>query len=315
MKFTNYLSIKIFSVCFLVLTLAAGAAAYGKINLDYDGRADLLVFRPSNGTWYGYRTETGSNFAVRWGLATDKPVPADYDGDGITDIAVFRPETSVWYVLKSSNGQMLTAVWGLATDKLVPADYDGDGMADFAVWRYGDNVWYVLTSSSGYNPRYFIVPIPSDIPRATDPVPADYDGDGKTDFAVRFLSAWFIYQSETGIVRRVDLGCDIGMFAPLDFTGDGYADPGCIYMLPDVRYQWKFKASQDNQINAFVWGAGFYNDLPAPDDYDNDGVIDYAVYRNGEWWIYPSNTLHPYVVNFGVGGDLPAQYAGLKPVS
>ena len=37
----------------------------------------------------------GSHF----GLADDKPVPADYDDD----TAVFQPSTGVWYMLRSSD--------------------------------------------------------------------------------------------------------------------------------------------------------------------------------------------------------------------
>jgi spore coat protein A, manganese oxidase len=312
MKSLNLDFLKIGAALGFLFLFSINVAAYGKINLDYDGKADFLVFRPSNGTWYGYSTETQNTFAVRWGLATDKAVPADYDGDGITDLAVFRPETGVWYVLKSSNWQMLTATWGLPTDDLVPADYDGDGQADFAVWRRSDNIWYVLTSTSGYRPQYFKVPLPPDLQRADDAVPADYDGDGKTDFAVKFLNAWFIYQSETQTVKRINLGCSPGALAPADYTGDGYAEPGCIYMLPDVVFIWSYIRSQDNQRIDFRWGFGPNNDLPAPDDYDGDGHTDYAVYRNGQWWIYPSGSLQTYVVNFGLGGDRPAQWVNLR---
>jgi len=299
-----------------LLFISINVSAAGKINLDYDGKADFLIFRPSNGTWYGYRSETGADFAVRWGLSTDKPVPADYDGDGITDVAVFRPETSVWYVLKSSTGEMLAATWGLATDDLVPADYDGDGQTDFGVYRRSDGVWYLLTSSSGYNPRYFQSQaiLPADIPtRAAQPVPADYDGDGKTDFALKYNRTWFILQSQSNLLKTANLGCDLGVLAPADYSGDGKDDVGCIYMRPDVVYRWRHVKSQDNnQQPDSSWGFGPNNDLPVPDDYDNDGKTDIAIYRNGQWWIYPSSALPPYVVNFGIGGDLPAQWSDVR---
>src|SRR5207245_10029785 len=58
---------------------------------DADGMADLSVFRPSTGDWYIQRSVTPQgSYRVHWGISTDKPVPADYDGDFKTDIAVWR---------------------------------------------------------------------------------------------------------------------------------------------------------------------------------------------------------------------------------
>ena len=300
----------------LALTiLPNGIYAKGKINLDYDGKADLLLYRRSTGTWYGYGSETGSYFQVQWGISTDSAVAADYDGDGITDVAVFRPETGVWYIRRSIDGRMFAVQWGLSSDALVPADYDGDGQTDIAVYRPSNGIWYILTSSSGYNPRYYDTRalIPPDVPISqVNPVPADYDNDDKVDYAVKFNSIWYIRNSDSGTMRAINLGCDIAYLAPADYTGDGMEEPGCIYAQHDVTYQWRYMRSQNNQLVTFPWGQGQYDDRPVPDDYDNDGHTDYAIYRNGQWWIFLSTTQRPLVYTFGLGEDTPAQYSRLR---
>jgi hypothetical protein len=130
------------------------------------------------------------NFNIQHGNATDRPVPADYDGDGRADIAVYRSSTSFWHVI-GSTGSAINIPFGAAggSDIPVPADYDRDGRAEIAVYRPSDGIWYRLNAQTGV----FAATqwgAPGDLP-----VPADYNGDRSADLAVYRPSngIWFIW--------------------------------------------------------------------------------------------------------------------------
>lgn len=82
---------------------------------------------------------------MHFGIQTDKPVPADYDGDGWADHAIYRD--GVWYLLRSTMG-FAGISFGAAADKPVVGDYDGDGKSDIAVWRPQSDIFYVLQSGN-----------------------------------------------------------------------------------------------------------------------------------------------------------------------
>jgi hypothetical protein len=57
---------------------------------------------------------------TQWGISTDKPAPADFDGDGRVDAAVFRD--GVWY-LRQSTGGISIQQFGLPNNKPIPAAF------------------------------------------------------------------------------------------------------------------------------------------------------------------------------------------------
>jgi hypothetical protein len=125
-------------------------------DFDGDGYTEVSVIRnaPNGLMWYQMRSgfEAGPNYsqtvAFQFGMATDVPAVADFDGDGTTDVAVFRPSTGTWYIQRSGSGQLQVTAFGAAGDKPQAADYDGDGKADLALFRPSDGNWYFWLSGS-----------------------------------------------------------------------------------------------------------------------------------------------------------------------
>ncbi|BDX08461.1 FG-GAP-like repeat-containing protein [Planctobacterium marinum] len=280
-------------------------------DFDGDGIFDVAVRRPSNAMWY-IQNSTDSSAAgiqrIKFGLqSTDIPVTGDYDGDGITDVAVRRPSNYMWYILNSSGGAnnsndaIQRVQFGKnSADIPVPADYNGDGITDIAVRRPSNSTWYILNSQGdrvNYNaPRNDgIQRIKFGLQSTDIPVPADYDGDGIDDIAVRrpSNSMWYIKSSLSGEIIRIRFGLqadDIPMVA--DYDGDGKADPAVRRVSDNHVY---IRRSSDNRIERIE--AGLEIDIPIASpmsvimamvegspvnrDSDNDGLNDYEEQVHG----------------------------------
>ncbi|HEX8565919.1 MAG TPA: VCBS repeat-containing protein, partial [Pyrinomonadaceae bacterium] len=238
-----------------------------KFDFDGDGKADPSVITASTGTWsYAASSANYEIRSSRWGVSSDKFVPADYDGDGKYDLAVFR--SGIWYIMGSA-GAFRAEHFGSPGDIPQPGDYDGDRKDDLAVFRPSNGTWYMQGSRSGFSAVQFGV--------STDkPIAADYDGDGKTDQAVYRNGAWYMNKSTTGFAG-VNWGLATDIPVPADYNGDRKADiavyrNGNWYILKD-----------NGTFSHVNWGTA--TDIPVPADYTGDGITDVAVYRSGTYYV------------------------------
>jgi len=124
---------------------------------DGDGKAEISVFRPTDGTWIvrASSTQYASSTSVQWGGSDDIPVIGDFDGDGRTDLTVFRPENGGWYIRYSSLAYIESSwarfLLGRAGDIPLAADFDGDGQTELSVFRPSTGEWLIRYSSLGYS--------------------------------------------------------------------------------------------------------------------------------------------------------------------
>jgi len=169
-------------------------------------------------------------------------------------------------------------------------DFDADKKEDLALWHPKTNTLYFQLTSDGkfYEKKFF------DAELNYSPVFADYDGDGKTDFAFYQVESgqWIFYLSKEGL-QKTFLGGISDIPIPTDINGD------MIYSLSIWRPNaglWvlteKTKSIQSDDSEPEIIPEGNFQDSAFSGDYDGDGKSDLIVWRpdDGYWHVVRSRT-------------------------
>jgi hypothetical protein len=178
--------------------------------------------------------------------------------------------------------------------------------ADLAIWRRTSGEWWVMGGQwsaqlgatwGGSN---------------DEPVEGDYDGDGKTDFAVwrktdSYVGAsdagnWYIAYSSDGTTAQNPFGqggdaATRDKTAQADYDGDGKTDEA---VFRPSTGRWYIRQSSNTSVTLDIpFGAS--TDEIAPADYDGDGRADIGVWRSSNQTFYSMNSSNGVVQSIYIG--------------
>lgn len=210
--------------------------------------------------------------------------------------------------------------FSLAVFGTQPFDFDGDGKSDPTVFdsrSTGVNssqlYWHVLQSNRGYSITQWGARNFNTGGYADRFVPGDYDGDGKTDYAIWRVPQrttpssqiggqcyFYILYSSTGTYDVIPWGLGLSQsgedtIAVADYDGDGKTDVAIARSdNASLTVYWWIRQSRDG-LRLERWGGGISSGHPYPADYDGDGKADLTVVRTDSsgapytWYILRSS--------------------------
>jgi hypothetical protein len=271
-------------------------------DFDHDGNLDFATLSPINSQVSIYYGNGGAGIArVQSFVPGGGPgglFVADFNHNGQIDLGVY-----------SVSGSKITIYYdgyvSLQHTQKTGFDFDGDGRSDIGVTRNVGGVinwfWRATSDSLSHQTQ---MGSPGDIF-----VPADYNNDGITNFAVFRPSTgtWYTSDNPATGFEPFQWGTNGDLPVPGDYDGDGYADYA---VFRPSNGTWYIRMHQGGAMVSVQWGLG--TDKPMPADYDGDGKTDIAVYRAGAaandpsyWYILKSSDGSFLPIQFGSGEDKP----------
>jgi hypothetical protein len=280
-------------------------------DLDGDGKTDLAVVN-SDSNSVSLFLNTSSSGTISYAAKVDfttgnSPYSVsigDIDGDGKLDLAVansgfntvsvFRNTSSIGTISFATKVDFTTST---GPTSISTGDFDGDGKTDLAVINYNSNTISVFRNTGSSGTISFAAKV--DFTTGTNPISiskGDFDGDGKTDFAVvNFSSNSLSVLRNTGSIGTISFADKVDFITGTrpfsvstgDFDGDGKSDlaVGCTLGSISVSVYRNTGSSGTisfTRVNILSGSASFCISIA---DLNGDGKIDLAVANNNDFTV------------------------------
>lgn len=289
-------------------------------DVDDDGRDDLVVWRPSTGTWYA-RSVEGATLTpgLAYGNAGlgDIPLVGDVNGDGHDDYVLWRESTAKWYAKSASGTTLVNALaYGAAGDIPLVGNVGGSNAEDLVMWRPSTGAWYAKTRSGGTLLSGISFGASGDVPHL-----ADVNGDGVDELVLWRPSTggWFAYDlvSQSSVVSDLRYGLSTDTSLVGDANGDGRADL-MIFRASTGRW-YAMDASGNEHFGEVYWGSseieGTGPVTPLLGDFAGDYKDKLTLFRasNGHWSAAGRRYAESYATAASAGPGLPGAFDAELP--
>ncbi len=260
-----------------------------------------ILYRPKEAMWYikdgasassvNYGSLGAKPSSESLGLGDIAPIQSDLDGDFLSDLVLVRRRG------EASNAEFISlrssALSTTFKNPILPAgesyintDFDGDLKADFGSVRSdaGSLSWYLhLSGAQSPVPRITLLKYGLSGDKI---VPADYDGDKRTDLSVVRsvpsengvnLLLWLPLASGNIAIEPYHWGFADDTILIGDVDGDGRADSTVVRAVPQGLL-WLSRSADGLALEPYLYG--LESDIPHLYDLNGDGIVEAVVERD-----------------------------------